>query len=95
MPAPAATSPKDPLAVRIQRLRVQNAKLDFTDLSLRPQFGAKIYELNGLVNGLSSDPDSRSQIELDGRVDEFGLARVRGELNPFAPRDNTKAMVNK
>ncbi len=92
-PAPAATSPKDPLAVRIQRLRVQNAKLDFTDLSLRPQFGAKVYELNGLVNGLSSDPDSRSQIELDGRVDEFGLARVRGELNPFAPRDNTNVNV--
>jgi hypothetical protein len=92
-PAPAASSPKDPFAVRIQRLRVANAKLDFTDLSLRPQFGAKVYELNGLVNGLSSDPDSRSQIELDGRVDEFGLARVRGELNPFAPRDNTNVNV--
>ncbi len=92
-PAAVASSPKDPLALRIQRLRVTNAKLDFTDLSLRPQFGAKVYELNGLVNGLSSDPDSRSQIELDGRVDEFGLARVRGELNPFAPRDNTNVNV--
>ena len=92
-PAPAASSAKDAFAVRIQRLRVQNAKLDFTDLSLRPQFSVKVFELNGLVNGLSSDPDSRSQIELDGRVDEFGLARVRGELNPFAPRDNTNVNV--
>ena len=92
-PAAVASSPKDPLALRIQRLRVTNAKLDFTDLSLRPQFGAKVYELNGLVNGLASDQDARSQIELDGRVDEFGLARVRGELNPFAPRDNTNVNV--
>lgn len=86
-PGPAATG--EPFPVRIQRVRVQNAKLDFTDLSLRPQFGAKIYALNGVINGLSSDRTARSQLELDGRVDEFGLARIRGELNPFAPRDNT------
>jgi hypothetical protein len=83
----------DPFPVRIRRLRFQNAKLDFTDLSLRPQFGAKIYELNGVITGLSSSRTSRSQIELDGRVDEFGLARIRGELNPFAPRDNTDINV--
>jgi hypothetical protein len=79
--------------VRIQRLRFQDAKLDFADLSLRPQFGAKIYELQGVVTGLSSKRDSRSQIELDGRVDEFGLVRIRGELNPFAPSDNTDVNV--
>lgn len=83
--APAA----DPFPVRVRRMRFQDAKLDFTDLSLRPQFAAKIYELNGVVNGLSSSREARSQIELDGRVDEFGLARIRGELNPFAPRNNT------
>jgi hypothetical protein len=89
-PAPAAD---DSFPVRIQRLRLQNGKLDFTDLSLRPQFGAKIYELNGVVTGLSSNRDSRSQLELDGRVDEFGLVRIRGELNPFAPADNTDVNV--
>jgi len=87
--AAAAPAAEDPFPVRVRRVRVQNAKLDFTDLSLRPQFAAKIYELSGVVNGLSSSRQSRSQIELDGRVDEFGMARVRGELNPFAPANNT------
>lgn len=91
-PAPAkAATPAFP--VRIQRVRFENAKLDFTDLSLRPQFSAKIYELNGVITGLSSNRDARSQIELDGRVDEFGMARIRGSLNAFAPRDNTDINV--
>ena len=93
-PAPAQTQAADDrFPVRIGRLRIQNAKLDFTDLSLRPQFSAKIYELNGVITGLSSNRDSRSQIELEGRVDEFGLARIRGVLNPFVPRNNTDVNV--
>jgi hypothetical protein len=96
-PAAAASSAANiagnPFPVRIRRVRLENAKLDFTDLSLRPQFTAKIYELSGVVNGLSSSGQTRSQIELDGRVDEFGSARIRGELNPFAPRDNTDVNV--
>ncbi len=83
--APAAGDPN----IHIRRLRLQDAKLDFADLSLRPQFAAKIYELNGAINGLSSARDTRSQVELDGRVDEFGSARFRGELNPFALANNT------
>lgn len=87
--APAAPAADDPFPVRVRRVRFQNARLDFSDLSLRPQFAAKIYELNGVINGLSSNRNARSQIELDGRVDEFGLVRLRGELNPFAPSNNT------
>jgi hypothetical protein len=91
--APAASAASEPFPMRIRRMRFQNAKLDFTDLSLRPQFGAKIYELSGLITGLSSKPDARSQIELDGRVDDYGLARIRGQLNPFVPADNTDVNV--
>jgi hypothetical protein len=93
-PAVGATaSASEPFPIRIRRVRVQDAKLDFTDLSLRPQFGAHIYELNGIITGLSSRRDARSQIELDGRVDDYGQARVRGQLNPFVPADNTDLNV--
>jgi hypothetical protein len=87
--APAAAPAGVAFPVSIGRIRVQNGYLDFADLSLRPQFAAKIHELNGVITGLSTAKNTRSQIELDGRVDEFGLARIRGELNPFVPRDNT------
>jgi hypothetical protein len=90
LPAKAAASA---FPVRIGRVRFQNAKLDFTDLSLRPQFSAKIYELNGSITDLSSQRDARSEVTLDGRVDQFGLARVRGQLNPFATSENTDLNV--
>ncbi|MQA22083.1 DUF748 domain-containing protein [Rugamonas rivuli] len=92
-PAPAPAAAAEPFPVRVRRVRVENAKLAFTDLSLRPQFSAKIYELGGVITGLSSRRDASSQIELDGRVDDFGLARIRGKLNPFVPADNTDVNV--
>lgn len=82
-------SPGDAFPVRIRRFRVADSRLEFTDLSLRPQFSARIHELAGAVNGISSSGTARSQVALEGRVDEFGLARIRGELNPFVPRYNT------
>ncbi|MQA42551.1 DUF748 domain-containing protein [Rugamonas aquatica] len=92
-PAAAPATATEPFPVRVRRVRVENAKLAFTDLSLRPQFSAKIYELGGVITGLSSRRDASSQIELDGRVDDFGLARIRGKLNPFVPADNTDVNV--
>ncbi len=92
-PAAAPASAAEPFPVKVRRVRFENAKLAFTDLSLRPQFGAKIYELGGVITGLSSKRDASSQIELDGRVDDYGLARIRGRLNPFVPADNTDINV--
>jgi len=92
-PAAAPATAAEPFPVRVRRVRVENAKLAFTDFSLRPQFSAKIYELGGVITGLSSRRDASSQIELDGRVDDFGLARIRGKLNPFVPADNTDVNV--
>ncbi len=91
--APAAAT-DEPFAVRIPRVRLQGAQVFFEDRSLRPQFGAEIHALQGVITGVSSQRDGRSLFELDGQVGEFGLARVRGGLNPFVPRDNTDLTVN-
>ena len=71
--------------VSIQKLRIDNGILDFADLSLTPQFGTKIHELGGVVTGMSSTPDSRAQVQLEGNVDEYGLAKIGGEINVFDP----------
>ena len=84
-PPPTAETAKSGFPVSIERVSVDNAAVDFSDLSLVLPFAAKIQELGGNVLGLSSDRASRAVAKLEGRVDEFGLARIDGSLATFDP----------
>lgn len=84
---PAAAKPD--FAIAIERIRIDQAQLEFADLSLRPQFGTYINSLSGVINGLSSEPRATAQVELDGKVDEFGSARIRGAVQPFQATEFT------
>ena len=88
--APAATTTADNsttassnFLVNIDSLRIQQANVTFADLSLTPQFGTDIHDLSGVINGIASRSDAIAQVELDGKVDDYGAARVRGRLQPF------------
>jgi hypothetical protein len=91
LPAEAASveDGSDSLQVEIERVSIDSADLEFADLTLRPQFGTHINSLSGVINGLSSDPATTAQVELDGKVDEFGSARIRGSVQPFQATDFT------
>jgi hypothetical protein len=99
-PQPAASTPTSPAAakdpnapakfpVTVDRVSVDNGDLEFADLSLVPQFGAHMHTLGGVINGLSTDAASTAQVELDGKVDEYGSARIRGSIQPFRATDFT------
>ena len=79
--------------VRISKLSLDNGILGFADLSLRPQFATKIHELNGTITGISSLPGARTLVELEGRVDEYGSSKIRGEINSFDPKQFTDISV--
>ena len=81
-PAAKAASGPD-FGMAIDRVSLQNADMQFTDLSLKPQFGTHMNSLSGVINGLSTSTSSTAQVELDGKVDEFGSARIRGSVQPF------------
>lgn len=85
VPVPAQTGAAPAFPVSIGRVRVDRGTLEFADFSLRPQFGSRIHELAGSVSGLSSDPTSRARVQLEGRVDEYGLSRIEGRIRPLAP----------
>jgi uncharacterized protein involved in outer membrane biogenesis len=88
-PEPKKTAPAgaaDPFPFRVRRVLVSDGRVDFADLSLFTPFGTKIHELKGNVAGISSAKTARAQVKLDGRVDEYGTARIDGELNTSDPK---------
>ncbi|MHB1145241.1 MAG: DUF748 domain-containing protein [Thiobacillus sp.] len=75
--------------VAVERVRIVGANAEFADLSLTPQFGTRMHDLGGVITGLSTDPATTAQVELDGKVDDYGSARVRGSIQPFRATEFT------
>lgn len=91
-PAVAGTASdvkEDSFPVGIDSVRIHNAELEFADLSLPQPFGTNIHSLGGVINGISSNPASTAQVEMDGKVDDYGAARIRGSLQPFKTTEFT------
>jgi hypothetical protein len=85
---------KEEFPFEIKRVRIENGKLDFADLSLTPRFAAKIHDLDGAVAGIASNLESRTSIELEGRVDAYGSVKIEGELQPFDAKSYSDVTMN-
>ncbi|MCF8179670.1 MAG: DUF748 domain-containing protein [Sulfuritalea sp.] len=73
--------------VNIDSLRFRDGELDFADRSLVLPFATRIHKMRGSIVGLSSKPGAPAQVELDGTVNQYGLARVAGKVDFFKPTD--------
>lgn len=78
------TTATDTYPVRIDRIRMNNGAMLFADLTLRPQFATGIQSLNGDIKGFSTAPSTRATVKLNGRVDQYGVADITGNLSPLA-----------
>jgi hypothetical protein len=92
-PAAAATKAPPAFQFNLGRARISDGSMEFADLSLALPFGTSIHHLNGFLANVSSQPGAVTQLELDGKVDEFGLARAVGQIEPSAPADFTDIKV--
>ena len=88
-----AAPPAETFPYRVRRVLVSEGKVDFADLSLITPFGTRIHELKGVVAGVSSVRNTRAQVKLDGRVDDYGTAKIDGELNTSDPKAFTNISV--
>jgi hypothetical protein len=77
------------MPVRIARIDIEDSATDFSDRSVQPNFSAAILGLHGSIVGLSSEPDARATVELDGSVDQYAPVSIKGEINPFAATSYT------
>lgn len=80
---PAAAAKAAPL-ITIDKVRVADGVLNFSDQSLKPGFSTSIQQLNGAIRGLSSRELARADVDLKGRVDRYAPATITGKVNPLS-----------
>ena len=66
----------------IGKITIEEGNMVFADLSMRPKFMTRIHSLKGTVGNLSSEKKTATEVKLDGRVDEYGMVRIGGALDP-------------
>lgn len=88
---PVASEP--PMLVKIGTVSIHNGSVNFADQSLSPNFDVGIQSLNGSILGLSSKDIARATVTLDGKVDKYAPATVRGKINPLSDNAFTDVVV--
>jgi hypothetical protein len=83
-PANAAPLAESGMPIRVREVRIRDGQMNYSDYFIQPNFSADIRRLNGTIRGLSSDPNSRARIDLEGRLGEFSPVSIQGESQPFA-----------
>lgn len=91
-PAPAAPTASPsveaaPFRARVGRILVRRGEVDFTDLSLPLPFAARIEDMQGEFTTVDTRSRAPSRIALEGRVGEYGLSQVKGEVRVSAPTE--------
>ena len=93
-PAPKADAPAKPgLKFAVARVDISANELDFADESLAFPFGTRIHGLKGAINGIGLAKATPAQLELDGQVDDYGLARAVGQIDLLDPTGFTDIKV--
>jgi Domain of Unknown Function (DUF748) len=76
---PANAPPAMPISVK--KIVLTESEADFADLSVMPNFSTGIQKLRGSVSGISTKPNSRAKIDLQGQVDPYAPVTISGEAN--------------
>ena len=91
--AVAEVAPRPGMRFNVERVTVSANEMDFADESLALPFGTRIHSLKGTVNGISLAKGHPAQLELDGQVDDYGLARAVGQIDLVDPTGYTDLKV--
>ena len=79
---PVAASAPPPLDLTIGTTRLLNGSVDFSDRFVRPNYSARLSDLQGSLGRFASGQPETAPLSLRGRVAGTGLLDITGELNP-------------
>lgn len=74
-------------------IRINDASMDFSDLSLPLPFSTYVTAMDGTLSTMDTSSTEPANIRLEGQVDEYGLARIEGAISVFDPFADTDITV--
>ena len=83
-PSPADTDGPMPPQIDIGKITLQGGKVNFTDRHMPRPFSVEMLQLGGRIEGLSSTPGTRAEVDLRGRLGSSSPLAISGVLNPLA-----------
>ena len=83
--APEAAASAPAPAFSAERIRVNRGIVDFTDRFVRPNYSARLSELQGSLGAFSSTSPDMAPLTIRGKVAGTGLLEIDGQLKPGAP----------
>ena len=86
---PDAQAADPPFDITVGRIVVVDAAANFADFSLPLPFEAGIADLNGQLTTIATASSEPSEVDMEGKVDEFGLLRVSGTITPLDVSNDT------
>ena len=85
--AAGAGKPKDtapPTVTKIGSFTIADGSMNFSDMSLTPNFGVSIQQMEGSIRGLSSEELARANVDIVGKVDKYAPVTISGQINPLS-----------
>jgi uncharacterized protein involved in outer membrane biogenesis len=92
-PKQEGSAPEKPFSVFIGKVNFKDGKGEFSDLSLPLPFKTDIHDLNGNMLALGNLADIKTAVDIDGVVDEYGLAKIKGGFLSADPKMFTDMQV--
>ena len=70
--------------VAIDKVTLQNGRIDFTDRHMSPPFHAEMINLGGRISGLSSSPEMQADVDIRGNLESRSPLQIVGTMNPLS-----------
>jgi len=96
-PAEASASPAEGASapeLHIEKFSLQNGTIRFNDQHLPQPFSTDMYQVNGQISGLHSDPERQATVELSGQLENHSPLTIRGTVNPLSTPLSTDLKIH-
>jgi hypothetical protein len=83
--ASASSTPAKP-KLRWRHIQLAKGRIDFTDNFIKPNYSARLTQVEGEVSAVSSTQPEPATITVSGAVDDAAPLRITGQIHPLGPQ---------